>query len=220
MSASPIEAPSLSKLISCLLLNLGTITEPVLEAQKIAGKAANEGRKPVVFDPVGVGATSYRKKSAGGTCGLVCGGRRFHYSRRCKAPQLTILQYLRPADLLNACHVSIIKGNAGEIGALAGLSEVQSRGVDSVGKGFKDPATVVRTLAARESASPQFSLSRLPSFFSLSSRPVFPSPALPALSICSPRSERVLTAGSTPSLQRSSSPCRARSTMSRTGRER
>lgn len=36
---------------------------------------------------------------------------------------------------------------------------MQSRGVDSVGKGFKDPATVVRTLAARESASPQFSLS-------------------------------------------------------------
>ncbi|GAA5966136.1 hypothetical protein JCM8115_003035 [Rhodotorula mucilaginosa] len=118
MSTSPIEAPTLSKFISCLLLNLGTITEPVLEAQKIAGEAANEGRKPVVFDPVGVGATPYRKKSA--------------------------------SDLLNACHVSIIKGNAGEIGALAGLSEVQSRGVDSVGKGFKDPATVVRTLAARE----------------------------------------------------------------------
>ncbi|GAA5872926.1 hypothetical protein JCM3774_004878 [Rhodotorula dairenensis] len=118
MSASSIEAPSLSKLISCLLLNLGTITEPVLEAQKIAGKAANQGGKPVVFDPVGVGATSYRKKSA--------------------------------SDLLNTCYVSIIKGNAGEIGALAGLSEVQSRGVDSVGKGFKDPVTVVKSLAARE----------------------------------------------------------------------
>ena len=65
---------------------------------------------------------------------------------------------LAHADLLNACHVSIIKGNAGEIGALAGLSEVQSRGVDSVGKGFKDPATVVRTLAARESASRVYSL--------------------------------------------------------------
>lgn len=68
------------------------------------------------------------------------------------------------ADLLNTCHVSIIKGNAGEIGALAGLSEVQSRGVDSVGKGFKDPATVVRTLAARESTSRVFSLDYLPSF--------------------------------------------------------
>ncbi|TNY24443.1 thiamine biosynthetic bifunctional enzyme Thi4 [Rhodotorula diobovata] len=118
MSASPDEAPHLSTLISCLLLNLGTITEAQIAAQKIAGEAANRNNKPVVFDPVGVGATEYRKKSAG--------------------------------DLLNACHVSIIKGNAGEVGALAGLSEVQARGVDSVGSGFKDPATVVRTLAARE----------------------------------------------------------------------
>lgn len=79
------------------------------------------------------------------------------------------------ADLLNACHVSIIKGNAGEIGALAGLSEVQSRGVDSVGKGFKDPVTVVRSLAARESA---FSLSE----------PVFLFPSSPGSPPPSPRS--------------------------------
>lgn len=68
-------------------------------------------------------------------------------------PNVIGLTVLPAPGLLNACHVSIIKGNAGEIGALAGLSEVQSRGVDSVGKGFKDPATVVKTLAARESAS-------------------------------------------------------------------
>ncbi|GAA5848789.1 hypothetical protein JCM8547_006346 [Rhodosporidiobolus lusitaniae] len=118
MSASPDEAPHLAKLISCLLLNLGTITEPQINAQKIAGAAANREKKPVVFDPVGVGATDYRKK--------------------------------RASDLLNTCHVSIIKGNAGEIGALSGLTEVQARGVDSVGTGFKDSATVVKTLAARE----------------------------------------------------------------------
>ncbi|GAA6061137.1 hypothetical protein JCM10212_001737 [Sporobolomyces blumeae] len=118
MSSSPDEAPSLSKLISCLLLNLGTITEAQITTQKIAGEAANRNGKPVVFDPVGVGATAYRKQSA--------------------------------SNLLNACHVSIIKGNAGEIGALAGSSEVQARGVDSVGKGFKDPATIVKSLAGRE----------------------------------------------------------------------
>ncbi|GAA5907130.1 bifunctional hydroxyethylthiazole kinase/thiamine-phosphate diphosphorylase [Sporobolomyces salmoneus] len=118
MSSSPDEAPSLSRLISCLLLNLGTITEAQITTQKIAGAAANLNGKPIVFDPVGVGATEYRKKSA--------------------------------SDLLNACHVSIIKGNAGEIGALAGSSEVQARGVDSVGSGFKDPATIVKSLAKRE----------------------------------------------------------------------
>ncbi|GAA5990547.1 hypothetical protein JCM11641_002574 [Rhodosporidiobolus odoratus] len=118
MSSSPDEAPHLSKLISCLLLNLGTITEAQIAAQKIAGAAADVNGRPIVFDPVGVGATEYRKKSA--------------------------------SDLLNSCHVAIIKGNAGEIGALTGLSEVKAQGVDSIGSGFKDPATVVKTLAARE----------------------------------------------------------------------
>lgn len=97
---------------------------------------------------------------------------------------------LAHADLLNACHVSIIKGNAGEIGALAGLSEVQSRGVDSVGKGFKDPATVVRTLAARESASRVFSLLYLLLFAP-------PSTPLPCPSASSPHSAPVLTAKTT-----------------------
>ncbi|GAA5939940.1 bifunctional hydroxyethylthiazole kinase/thiamine-phosphate diphosphorylase [Sporobolomyces koalae] len=118
MSSSPDEAAALSKLISCLLLNLGTISEAQIATQKIAAAAAKRNGKMVVFDPVGVGATEYRKKSA--------------------------------SDLLNACHVSIIKGNAGEIGALAGSSEVQARGVDSVGKGFRDPATIVKSLARRE----------------------------------------------------------------------
>lgn len=47
----------------------------------------------------------------------------------------------------------IIQGNAGEIGALSGLTEVKSRGVDSEGPGFRDPASVVKSLARRESAS-------------------------------------------------------------------
>jgi hypothetical protein len=66
--------------------------------------------------------------------------------------------------------MSIIKGNAGEssipfvrlctdfrvsgeIAALAGSSEVQARGVDSVGAGFANPARIVRDLARRESES-------------------------------------------------------------------
>lgn len=102
------------------------------------------------------------------------------------------------ADLLNTCHVSIIKGNAGEIGALAGLSEVQSRGVDSVGKGFKDPATVVRTLAARESASRVSSLNY--PLFALRF-PRSPSPALPSLSASHPCAELVLTPGTSNSTE-------------------
>jgi len=100
MSSSPDEAPSLSKLISCLLLNLGTITEAQITTQKIAGTAAKRNGKIIVFDPVGVGATEYRKKSASGKYDLLL--------RRCRDTEVST-----PIDLLNACHVSIIKGNAG-----------------------------------------------------------------------------------------------------------
>lgn len=79
------------------------------------------------------------------------------------------------AGLLSEVHMSIIKGNAGEselarpfpggkkliifslfcltgeIGAIFGSEEVKARGVDSVGTGFKDPATIVEDLARRES---------------------------------------------------------------------
>lgn len=47
--------------------------------------------------------------------------------------------------------MAIIKGNAGEIGALSGSEEVKARGVDSVGDGFKNPIKVVKDLALRES---------------------------------------------------------------------
>lgn len=67
----------------------------------------------------------------------------------------------------------MIKGNAGELASLAGTTEVkfpgiisamswyfnedptssqvESKGVDSVGSGFKDPENFVRNLAIRES---------------------------------------------------------------------
>lgn len=100
MSSSPDEAPSLSKLISCLLLNLGTITEAQITTQKIAGTAAKRNGKMIVFDPVGVGATEYRKKSASG---------KHTFSQSLKQNS----ERSNCSDLLNACHVSIIKGNAG-----------------------------------------------------------------------------------------------------------
>ncbi|KAJ1935495.1 thiamine biosynthetic bifunctional enzyme, partial [Linderina macrospora] len=46
--------------------------------------------------------------------------------------------------------IHVIKGNAGEIAALVGSDEMQLRGVDAVGSGFKDPAGVVRALSLKE----------------------------------------------------------------------
>jgi len=53
-------------------------------------------------------------------------------------------------DLLNYWQATVIKGNPAEISALAGVNEVESRGVDSVGSGLADPARVVKELALRE----------------------------------------------------------------------
>ncbi|KAF5348667.1 hypothetical protein D9758_006802 [Tetrapyrgos nigripes] len=53
-------------------------------------------------------------------------------------------------DLLNKWQPSVIKGNAGELAALAGSIEVTSKGVDTVGNGFEDPVGFVTALARRE----------------------------------------------------------------------
>ncbi|PXW89221.1 hydroxyethylthiazole kinase [Streptohalobacillus salinus] len=46
-----------------LLINIGTLTERTKESMFIAGKKANECGIPIVLDPVGVGATAYRKET-------------------------------------------------------------------------------------------------------------------------------------------------------------
>jgi hydroxyethylthiazole kinase len=47
-----------------LVLNPGTLSPDWVEAMLIAGRRANELGIPVVYDPVGVGATAYRNESA------------------------------------------------------------------------------------------------------------------------------------------------------------
>jgi len=68
LGASPIMATSveeqedLAKIPGGLLINFGTVTDK--NGMLAAGKWANFNRKPVVFDPVGVGATGFRKTVA------------------------------------------------------------------------------------------------------------------------------------------------------------
>ncbi|KIJ67694.1 hypothetical protein HYDPIDRAFT_83356 [Hydnomerulius pinastri MD-312] len=116
MATAPEEMQDLSRVLGALLINFGTVKDK--EGMLLAGQYVNAEKKPVVFDPVGVGATEFRRKTA--------------------------------AELLNTWQASVIKGNAGELAALAGSSEVLARGVDSVGSGFADPATFVRNLAKKE----------------------------------------------------------------------
>jgi hydroxyethylthiazole kinase len=58
------EVAEMVRLAGALVLNIGTLSPDWVEAMLIAGKAANQAGVPVVLDPVGVGATTYRTETA------------------------------------------------------------------------------------------------------------------------------------------------------------
>lgn len=105
IGASPVMAHAVQEVeqlvlaASALVLNIGTLDEQWVEGMLLAGKTALENHIPIVFDPVGAGATFYRSE--------VC------------------------LQILKECRPSIIKGNASEIIALAGINK-KTKGVDSV----------------------------------------------------------------------------------------
>ncbi len=68
--ASPVmaddirEVSEMASIASGLCLNIGTLNRRTVSSMKRAGKAAATLGKPTVFDPVGVGATGLRTKTA------------------------------------------------------------------------------------------------------------------------------------------------------------
>ncbi|MEK4424239.1 hydroxyethylthiazole kinase [Solibacillus sp. FSL K6-1523] len=68
IGASPVmaddkdEVAEMVAMADTLLINIGTINTWTFEAMLIAGKKANELNIPIVLDPVGGGATVFRKK--------------------------------------------------------------------------------------------------------------------------------------------------------------
>lgn len=62
MSDEPLDVEDMASIVNGLLINIGTLNQHSVEAMLIAGKKANELNIPVVLDPVGAGATGYRKK--------------------------------------------------------------------------------------------------------------------------------------------------------------
>jgi len=68
IGASPVmahaveEVAEMAMISSALVINIGTLEPEWVKAMLIAGKTALEHNIPVVFDPVGAGATSYRNK--------------------------------------------------------------------------------------------------------------------------------------------------------------
>ncbi|MES3517025.1 MAG: hydroxyethylthiazole kinase [Natronomonas sp.] len=101
MSNDDREVADMIDIADACHLNMGDVSAGGEETMLTAGAAANDGGKPVVFDPVGVGATPTRTAVA--------------------------------ERIVEDLDVTIIKGNHGEISALAG-TESEVRGVESVGE--------------------------------------------------------------------------------------
>jgi len=64
MSAEIQEAPDMVNISQAVCLNLGTLTVSQVAQMKAVGQLANAQAKPIVFDPVAVGASPYRQKVA------------------------------------------------------------------------------------------------------------------------------------------------------------
>ena len=70
IGASPVmahateEVEEITSISSALVINMGTLSPKWVEAMEMAMLKANALNKPIVFDPVGVGASKYRTESA------------------------------------------------------------------------------------------------------------------------------------------------------------
>jgi hydroxyethylthiazole kinase len=58
------EVEEMTRLAGALVINIGTLSPHWVEAMLLAGKTANAIGIPVVLDPVGAGATTYRTETA------------------------------------------------------------------------------------------------------------------------------------------------------------
>ncbi|MFD1124745.1 hydroxyethylthiazole kinase [Lentilactobacillus raoultii] len=119
LGASPImseeknEAEAMVQMADSVTINLGAFTEQQLTQIETVMTFANQYHKPIVVDPVAVGAVHYRLE-------------------RCN-------------ELLDQKKVAVIRGNAGEIAALAGV-DWQSKGIDA-GEGTGDLVETAKKLA-------------------------------------------------------------------------
>jgi len=109
MAAAVEEQAELARVPGGLLINFGTVDD--MDGMLAAGFNANLNRKPIVFDPVGIGATEHRRNCAASK------------SASCFSEPAVDLDSV--PELLDAWQVTVIKGNAAEISAVVKSDEVQ-----------------------------------------------------------------------------------------------
>lgn len=64
MSGAPEEAGELAAMSGALVVNIGTLTAAWREGAMVAVAGARRGNRPWILDPVGVGATAFRRETA------------------------------------------------------------------------------------------------------------------------------------------------------------
>ncbi len=64
MAHAQEEMGDIIKIINALVLNIGTLDKHIIASINVAGDFANKYNKPVVFDPVGAGASKLRTETA------------------------------------------------------------------------------------------------------------------------------------------------------------
>ena len=121
MSDDPAEAEDIASLASGLNFNLGTLNDSKLRAMLIAGKRANELRRPVVLDPVGAGSSCHRTEAA---------------RRLCRDIRFSVIR----------CNLSEIKALAGSSSRSGGVDAAAS---DRMPSDLDGVIELVRTYAAR-----------------------------------------------------------------------
>ncbi|MBC1935913.1 hydroxyethylthiazole kinase [Listeria grandensis] len=63
MAAAVEEMTELGEMADAVVINIGTLNADLVAAMLLVGKAANAAGKPVILDPVGVGATTFRRET-------------------------------------------------------------------------------------------------------------------------------------------------------------
>ncbi|MBC1558616.1 hydroxyethylthiazole kinase [Listeria booriae] len=63
MAAAVEEMEELGGFADAVVINIGTLDAQLVEAILVVGKAANAAGKPVILDPVGAGATTFRRET-------------------------------------------------------------------------------------------------------------------------------------------------------------
>ena len=134
MADDPMEAEEIVSSASGLVINLGTPNQNKLRAMLLAGRRANELGRPVVFDPVGTAASSWRLNEALSLMESI----RFSVIRANASEVRSLLEKRCAGGGLEAPEESEIQKNASELAGKTGSVVVMTGRTDVITDGMRN----------------------------------------------------------------------------------